>query len=81
MVAFYIYIVVLYLFYISHGSQTHFCFALRQGIIIQMRMQIRGTLKMVIETSKTTNFQACFFYIAFLYWLTNLLISITFLYQ
>ena len=38
-----------------------------------------GTLKMVTETSKTTNFQAHVFYNAFLYWLTNLLIAITFL--
>ena len=45
-----------------------------------MCMQTHGTLKTVAETSKTTNFQARFFYIAFLSWLTNLLIIITFLY-
>ena len=39
------------------------------------------TLKTVTETSKTTNLQACFFYNTFLYWLTSLLIIITFLYQ
>ena len=44
-----------------------------------MRMRTRGTLKTVTEISKTTNFQARFFYNA-LYWFTNLPIVITFLY-
>ena len=36
--------------------------------------------RMVTEISKTANFQACFFYNLIIYWLTNLLIHITFLY-
>ena len=43
-------------------------------------MWTRITLKMVTETSITTNFQARFFYNAFLHWLPNLLIAMTFLY-
>ena len=34
-----------------------------------------GRHRMVTETSKTTNFQAHFFYNTFLYWLANLLID------
>ena len=45
-----------------------------------MRMWTHATLKMETETSKTTNFQACFLYNTFLYWLTNLFITITFFY-
>ena len=40
-----------------------------------MRMRTRGHHRMVTETSKATNFQACFFYNTFLYWLANLLIN------
>ena len=45
-----------------------------------MRMRTRGCHRMVTETTKITNFRACFFYNTFLYWLANLLIDITFLY-
>ena len=43
-----------------------------------MRMCIRGRHRMVTETSKTTNFRACFFLTHFSYWLANLLIDIIF---
>ena len=47
---------------------------------IRMRMRTRDHHWMATETSKTTNFQARFFYKTFLYWLANLLIDVTFLY-
>ena len=37
-----------------------------------MRMRTRDHHRMATETSKTTNFQARFFYKTFLYWLANL---------
>ena len=45
-----------------------------------MSTSTRGHHRMATETSKTTNFQAHFFYNTFLYWLANLLIDVTFLY-
>ena len=44
-------------------------------------MCAHGRQTMVKETNETTNFLACFFYNVFLYWLMNLFICITFLYQ
>ena len=75
-----VYIVILYLFYIKWLFTNTFCSTFKQRIMIRMRMWTCGTLKTVAVTSKTTNFQARFFYSAFLYWLTSLLIVITFLY-
>ena len=66
---------------ISLSLQMCFSFAFKQRILIYMRIRTCGSHTMVTETSKTTNFQVCFLYNAFLYWLTNLLITITFLYQ
>ena len=43
-------------------------------------MTTHGCQTMVTETSKATNFRACFFYSRFLYWLAILFISITFFY-
>ena len=45
-----------------------------------MHMCIHGCQMIVIETSKTTNFWAHFFYNTFLYWLTILFIGIAFFY-
>lgn len=70
-----IYIVVLYLFYIKAIVDKHICFTFKQMIMIRKHMRTCGTLKKVTENS---NFQACLFYNAFLYW--NLLIVLTFLY-
>ena len=63
-------------------SQTcfHFIPLSNKGIAICMRMHTRGHQMMVIETSKTTNFWAHFFYNMFLYWLTIPFISIIFFY-
>ena len=44
-----------------------------------MHMQTYGTLKMITEPAKQQTVEPVF-YNTFLYWLTNLLITITFLY-
>ena len=51
--------VVPYLFYIKRLFTNTF---FKQRILIYMLMLTCGTLKMVTETSKTTNFRAHFFY-------------------
>ena len=50
---------------LSNLSSFHF----QQRIAIRMRLRAHGHQMMVTETSKTTNFWACFFYNMFLYWI------------
>ena len=59
--------------------KTCLCSTFGQRIAIRMRMRTCGCHTMVTETSKRTNFRICF-YNMFLYWLTSLLIDVTFLY-
>ena len=71
-----VYVLVLYLLDLKWLFTNLFHSTFEQRIVIHMHMSTCSHQIMVTETSKTTNFKACFFF----YWLTTPFISIIFFY-
>ena len=76
----YLYRPQFYIFSTQTIVHKRFCSTFKQRIAIRMCMRTHGRHMMVTETSKTINFQSCFFHNTFLYWLTTLLVAIISLY-
>ena len=69
--------IVLYLFYIEQLFMNLFLIYFQsKDIAIHMCTNTHGSHTMVLETSQTTSFQACFFHNTLLHFLRNLLISV-----